>query len=278
MPQSAPGTTLLLLAVISFACAPKAPEDTTSDTDVTDTSGSTSAATEPTTGDATDTTDTTTGGDACTEPDPVAKASVSFDFGAWPVAGGEPNTVEIAADCAVESATTVDGATSINLICTEGQVVDQPIHLGITAPDDFTVDLTGVTDVRLDAYWQSDGHHIGTGHWFVLHDAADGALLLAGLDHDSAASPNPALAPLTVTRLEDVCPATCGDCLDADGTERISLSFAHDDGSLALVDQQRGQLVADGRSYDIILSEAVFHYCLNCWGTYVWVLSGAAQP
>lgn len=271
---------LLLLALAGLACTPKAPEDTAGDTEATDSTG------DATTGD-TDTsssgaTDPTTGGeDACTAPDPAARASAWLDLGQWPVSGapdmGEPQTAKLAADCAVQSVTTEGSETILVLTCTEGQVIDQTVRLGFTAPADFGVDLAGATDVRLDAYWQGDGHHVGSGEWFVVHDAGSGDLLLAGLDHDSATSPSEVLAPLTVDYVDDVCPATCGDCLDQDGTERIALAFTHADGSLALVDQQRGQLEAGGRVYDIILSEAVDNYCLNCWSDYVWLLAGAPQ-
>lgn len=275
----------LFAAVLAAACQPgkgdtAATETAATESAATESTATESTGTEPTTTDAepTDSTDggATTGDDACVAPDPAASAAVGIDFGQWPM---EFESLTIAAECTVESATNQAGAIAIGLRCSEGAQVDVAIGLSLTAPADFAFQLDVGAQVQLQAYWQADGHHIGTGEWFVLHDAAGAELLLAGLALDSATAANDALGVLAIGAVADVCAPTCGEeCFDTmDGTERLALAFTHDDGpSLTLVDQGRGSLSAGGRTFDVVLDAAVANYCLNCWSDYVWIIGGVA--
>jgi hypothetical protein len=274
---------LSLLTVI--ACAPKSPEDSATDTDETSESSgasdSDSSTGEPTTGEP----DSSTGepSEACVAPDPAAKASVSLDLGEWPlVPDAYPEQIRAAADCTVQSATSVAGDIAIALLCSEGELVDMPVGLHVTGPADFGVDFVKDDKVKLDAYWQADGHHIISGHWFALHDT-NGELLLAGLDYDSAGAPQDALAPLTVLTLDSVCEPACEsggvDCdLEWDGVERLAVGFAHKDGpSVDVIDESRAQLISNGRRYDIVVAQAEHWYCLNCGSLHTWIVRQADQ-
>jgi hypothetical protein len=272
---------ILFAAILASACQPG-----TGDTAATETAATESAATETTGSEPTTTTDAdptdatesgaTTGDDACVAPDPAASAAVGIDFGQWPM---DSDSLTLAAECAVESATNQGGAIEIGLRCSEGEQVDVAIGLSLTAPADFAFQLDVGAQVQLQAYWRADGHHIGTGEWFVLHDAAGDELLLAGLDLDSATAANEALGALAIAAVAGVCEPSCGEeCFDTmDGTERLALAFTHDDGpSLTLLDQGRGSLGAGGRSFDVVLDAAMANYCLNCWSDYVWIIGGVA--
>lgn len=274
---------LTLLAFTVAACAPKSPEESASDTDDTTTDqADTVATTGATETGETDTGATDTGetaGDACEAPDPAAKASVSISFGDWPiVADSYPEQKHVDAACTVQSATSVGGVIDIALLCTEGELVDMPIGLRVEGPADFAVDLVADDAVALAAYWQADGHHIFTGHWFTLHGAG-GELLLAGLDYDAGAAPSDDLAPLKVTPVGDLCEPDCEGGCDplSDGVERVGLAFSHPDASVEILDGARAQLIAGGRRYDIVVAEAEYWYCLNCGSQYTWILRQADQ-
>jgi hypothetical protein len=274
------------LSLLTFiACAPKSPEETASDTDeTTDSSGATDpdpSTGEPTTGDS----DSSTGepSDACQAPDPAAKASVSLGLGEWPhVPDAYPEQIRAAADCTVQSAAGNAGVIDIALLCSEGELVDMPVTLHVEGPADFGVDIVKDDKVKLDAYWQADGHHIISGHWFALHDT-NGELLLAGLDYDSAGAPQDALAPLTVLTVDGACEPTCEDggteCdLQFDGVERLAVGFTHKDGpSVELLDESRGQLISNGRRYDIVVAQAEQWFCLNCGSLHTWLIRQADQ-
>lgn len=278
--------TFVSLSLSTFiACAPKSPEESATDTDDVEASASSgsvdsaSSTDEPTTGDSS----TGEPSEACEAPDPAARASVSIDFGQWPlVPDGYPDQIRAAADCSVQSASSVAGVIDIALLCSEGELVDMPVGLHVTGPANFGVDLIADDKVELDAYWQADGHHIFTGHWFALHDM-NGELLLAGLDYDSASAPKDALAPLTVLTVEGACEPECEgggtDCdLDWNGVERLAVGFAHEDGaSVEVLDEGRGQLIANGRRYDIVVAQAERWFCINCGTLHTWLLRQADQ-
>lgn len=283
------------LSLLTFiACAPKSPEDTASDSDsgATD-SDATETGNEPSTGEPTTSepsTEPSTGepstgepSEACQAPDPAAKASVSLDFGEWPlVPDAYPEQRRAAADCTVQSASSVAGEIDLALLCSEGELVDMPIGVHVSGPADFGVDIIKDDKVKLDAYWQADGHHILTGHWFALHDT-QGELLLAGLDYDSAGAPQDALAPLTALTLDSVCEPACEDggteCdLEWDGVERLAVGFAHKDGpSVDVLDESRAQLISGGRRYDIVVAQAENWFCLNCGSLHTWIVRQADQ-
>lgn len=281
---------VLVSAILAPACKPE--EGAATDTDATDSAASDTdptdtAATQPTTG-ATDTaatdtdttaatdtdTDTDTGGEACVPRDPVVTAEVGIDFGAWPVIDGEQETIAVAAACTVQTATNVDGKVEVALLCSEGEQVDVAITLFVTAPAGFAIDIQDGQTVALDAYWQGVGHHVGEGEWFVLKAADTGAVLLAGLAHDSNFGVNEVFGPLTVDTVEGMCPLPCGnECFDTLDPERIAFRFVHDEGpSIELVDGTRGEFLAQGRKFDAVVSTAEKYYCLNCWSWYVWVI------
>ncbi|MDC0669445.1 hypothetical protein [Nannocystis radixulma] len=276
---------ILVSAILAPACKPE--EGATTDTDATDSAATDTAATDtaatdtaetqPTTGDtdtaATDT-DTDTGGEACIPRDPAVTASVAIDFGDWPIIDGEQQTIEVAAACTVQSATQADGEIHVALLCSQGEQVDVALGITVAVPADFTTDLSDGRQVTLDAYWQGVGHHVGEGEWFVLRASDDGAVLLAGVMHDSNYGLNEALGAITINTVEGVCPLPCGDqCFDTSDAERVAFQFVHDEGpSIELVDGSRGQFLALGRKYDAVVSTAEKYYCLNCWSWYVWVL------
>lgn len=279
---------LSLLTVI--ACVPKSPEESASDTDATETSDgasvSDSSTDEPTTdAPTTDGSDSSTGepSEACQAPDPAAKASVAINFGQWPqVPDSYPEQIRAAADCTVQSASSVAGAIDIDLLCSEGELVDMPVSLHVTGPADFGVDIIADDKVKLDAYWQADGHHIFSGHWFALHDM-NGELLLAGLDYDSAGAPQEALAPLTAVTVDGVCAPECDgggqDCdLEWNGVERLAVGFSLADGaSVEVLDESRAQLISNGRRYDIVVAQAEYWFCLNCGSLHTWIVRQADQ-
>ncbi|MFZ6180028.1 hypothetical protein [Nannocystis pusilla] len=281
---------VLVSAILAPACKPE--EGAATDTDATDsaatdTDATATAATQPTTSetdtaatdtDTTDTvasdTDTDTGGEACVPRDPVVTAEVGIDFGAWPIIDGEQETIAVAAACTVQTATNTDGKVEVALLCSEGEQVDVAITLFVTAPADFAIDIQDGQTVALDAYWQGEGHHVGEGEWFVLKAADTGAVLLAGVAHDSNSGINEVFGPLTVDAVEGMCPLPCGsECFDTLDPERIAFRFVHDEGpSIELVDGTRGEFLAQGRKFDAVVSTAEKYYCLNCWSWYVWVI------
>jgi len=212
--------------------------------------------------------------DPCIPPDPAATASLSIDFGSWPIIDSEQPRIEVAADCTVQTATNAAGKVDVALLCSEGAQVDVAISIAVTAPADFEIDLSDGQQVRLDAYWQDVGHHTDTGEWFVIRAAGDDAVLLAGLDNDSHDGLDEALGALSITPVEGVCESPCGDtCTESDAVERLAFAFAHSDGtSLDLLDQTRGDLLAGGRRHDIVLAQAHKFFCLNCWDEYRWIL------
>ncbi|MBZ5708810.1 hypothetical protein [Nannocystis pusilla] len=282
---------ILVSAILAPACKPE--EGATTDTDATDSAATDTTASEPTTGDtdtaasepttgdtdtaATDTdtdTDTDTGGEACIPPDPAVTASIAIDFGDWPIIDGEQQMIEVAAACTVQSATQADGEIHVALLCSQDEQVDVAIGITVTAPADFTTDISDGRSVTLDAYWQGEGHHVGEGEWFVLRASDDDAVLLAGVRHDSNYGVNEALGAITINTVEGVCPLPCGDdCFDTSDPERVAFQFVHDEGpSIELVDGSRGQFLALGRKFDAVVSTAEKYYCLNCWSWYVWVV------
>ncbi|MCY1072599.1 hypothetical protein OV090_48080 [Nannocystis sp. RBIL2] len=283
---------VLVSAILAPACKPE--EGAATDTDptdsaATDTDPTDTAATQPTTSDtdtaATDTdttasdtadtdTDTDTGGEVCVPRDPVVTAEVGIDFGTWPVMDGEPETISVAAACTVQTATQVEGKVEVALLCSQGDLLDVAVTLFVTAPADFAIDIQDGQTVALDAYWQGEGHHIGSGEWFVLKAADTGAVLLAGVAHDSNFGVNEVFGALTVDTVEGMCPLPCGsECFDTSDPERIAFQFVHDEGpSLEVVDGTRGEFLAQGRKFDAVVAKAEKYYCLNCWSWYVWVI------
>ncbi|MCY1010755.1 hypothetical protein OV079_35370 [Nannocystis pusilla] len=288
---------VLVSAILAPACKPEegaatdtdATDSAATDTDATDTDATDTAATQPTTS-ATDTaatdtaatdtdstatdTDTDTGGEACVPRDPVVTAEVGIDFGAWPVMDGEPETIQVAAACIVQTATNVEGKVEVALLCSQGDLLDVAVTLFVTAPADFAIDIQDGQTVALDAYWQGEGHHIGEGEWFVLKAALTDEVLLAGVAHDSNFGVNEVFGALTVDTVEGMCPLPCGnECFDTLDPERIAFRFVHDEGpSIELVDGTRGEFLAQGRKFDAVVSTAEKYYCLNCWSWYVWVI------
>ena len=286
--RTAPLLSLSLLSAALIACGPES-QGTDGDTDAPDTSTTDTSTGDPSTTDTstgdpstTDTSTTDTAGEACEAPDPAIQASVSVDLGQWPlVVDAYPDQIHVDADCTVQSATGDGGTIDLALLCTEGPLVDVPTGIVVDGPDDFVVDLVAGDAVKLDAYWQADGHHIFAGHWFTLHDEG-GALLLAGLDLDAATASNDRLAPLTVDVAKDVCAPTCESNCDVDPpdtVERLALDFTHQGGATARVlDEGRAELIEGGLRFDIVVERAKLWSCLNCGAHHIWILRAADQP
>lgn len=268
-------TALLLSALVLAACGPQSPADSDSD------AASSSTDTTATTG-ATDSGATETGGEACPAADPAAMAALSIDFGGWPlVPDVYPERREVAAQCGVQSVAAAGGAIDIALLCSEGDLLEMPIALHVAAPADFAIDLVQGATVKLAGFWEGDAVDYVGGEGFVLRDAGD-AILLAGLDYHGAGSLNGSLAPLSVKAVSGVCAPTCeGGCVNPewDMVERRALDVADADlAAVQIVDRGRGELLAGGRRYDIVVDEAQYWSCLNCGEDYRWVLRGADQP
>ncbi|WAS91785.1 hypothetical protein [Nannocystis punicea] len=219
---------------------------------------------------------------ACEAPDPAAQASVTIDFGDWPIdVDTYPEEKHISAgDCAVQSVADGGGTIDIALRCSEGELVDMPIALRVTGPADFIVEVVVGDAVELAAFWKGDGIDIVGGSWFTLR-GANKSLLLAGLDLDVADRPQANLAPLTIEVDDNICEPLCEpDCANpnADLVERLGLVFTHEGGpSFELLDENRGQLLAGGERYDIVVGQAEIWTCINCGPRYRWIVRQADQ-
>lgn len=239
---------------------------TTTDAD-TETEGDTTTEAE-TEGD----TDTEAEPDTCPARDPAARASYKIDFGAWPeVENGESPMIVVAASCSVTGFTQVSTTVDLALSCAQDDLVDMPIKISMIAPGDFSISLLAGLEVRLAAYWQGDGHHIGEGSRFAIHDASGEVLLLAGIDLDGY-SPGGHFTPLSIAKVAGACPADCGPSgcdPDDPSPRRQVLRFTHAvGGEVEIGDGGRALLGADGWSYDIVVDAAKEFSCLNCFPVY----------
>jgi hypothetical protein len=218
----------------------------------------------------------------CEAPNPKATASVAVEFGDWPSDMGTSSEEKhiSAGDCTVESATSLSGVIDIALRCSEGELVDRPIALHVTGPATFNVDLVAGEVVKLAALWRGDGIDIVGGSWLILRGAND-LLLFAGLDLDTADKPQASLTPLTIVVDEDACEPTCENgCTvpEWDTVERQGLVFTHESGpGVELVDESRGELLAGGELYDIVVAHAEVWSCINCGPRYRWILRQGYQ-
>lgn len=214
-------------------------------------------------------------------------AEVGLDFGfsvnaaAWVVDGeddfsGVPATQRVSATCTVSSSTPNGLEAEISLSCSEETLIDEEISIQLTdLPADFDVPLVAGADVQLDYYWQSDGHHISSGKWLVVHDASGTQLLLSAIAYSGVTTVGEEMSPLSLDVDDTICAAPCSDDYSCSDPHRVAVSVASLGGERVVVaDGTRAELEAGDHAYDIVVSEAHRYTCLNCSSRYA-VLIGA---
>lgn len=192
--------------------------------------------------------------------------------------GGAPSTRTVQADCTVDSVVASTTSLVLGLTCSDETTIDVPVSVNLSGlPADFEVAIAPATTVRLDHYWQSDGHHISSGQWLVLHDSSGAELLLTAIDHSGVSATSDHLAPLALDIDQSPCKSPCAqDGPDCTEPHRVGVRVTGADEEATVVDGSRQVLESGGQAYDILVARALRWTCLNCSSDYVVVIG--ARP
>ena len=217
-----------------------------------------------------------------------ANVSVSFivGAGAWPLEGGDdpvggaPQTRTVLSACTVASIVTSAGGAAIDLLCNDADVTDATMKIALDSlPADFELALSDGMPLQVAYYWQSDGHHISSGEWLVIHDDSGSDVLLSAIDHSGVVYVGEQIAPLSLDTDDASCANPCEDN-DASCAEpqRLGVVVEALGGERTVVlDGNRGALETSEQSFDIMVGRAHGYTCLNCSHRFAVLIAAAPE-